>query len=108
MGKYEAIIEILCDRDYYRAKNLINLLGDKETFADVLIKIANPYVYDRFTKMYEYKMYTSFYNEARKKIIKNNLNLVSLILILKCNVLFLLFFSLYLSCSSFFCCIQTL
>ena len=73
MGKYEGIIEVLASSDYYKAKKLINILGDKESFVDVMIPISNPFIYDRFTKMYEFEMYTTFYNKARNKVIRRTL-----------------------------------
>ena len=73
MEKYEGIIEILASNDYYKAKRLIKILNDFDSFIGTMVKISNPYVFDRFCKMVEYKMDTDLYYQTRNTYIKKML-----------------------------------
>ena len=73
MEKFDNIIDILSSDDYYKAKKLINNLDNRDLFIKKIISISNPYVFDRFCKMFEYDMDTSSYYQERNKMIKNML-----------------------------------
>ena len=70
---YQNIINTLASDDYLSVKkDLYKLIHDKE-FIKYIVQVHNPIVFDRFIKMCEYKIDTSFLYEERNKFIKKSL-----------------------------------
>ena len=73
----DEIIILLESKEYYQVKNYINELIHNNHFINRIIKVANPFVFDRFIKMCEYKIDTQELYERRNKLIEKiilNLN----------------------------------
>lgn len=73
MEKYDDIINVLASSDYYVIKKDIDKLLNNSSFLNEITKVHNPFVFDRFIKMCEYKTDISYLCEKRKKFIKNAL-----------------------------------
>ena len=77
MNNYESVFSKLSSNDYHEVGKISdNLINDAE-FIKRIITISNPFIFDRFMKMIEYKMDTSPIYEERNKYIKKillNLN----------------------------------
>ena len=70
MEKYNEIINMLASRDYHNVSNILDNIDDKDNLIEKIIYIDNPHIYDRFSKMLEYKYDTLKLNEIRNKYIK--------------------------------------
>ena len=62
---YDDVIELLNSDDYYKAKESVLKLSNNEDFINQMITTHNPFVFDRFVKMLEYKVDTSKLYEER-------------------------------------------
>lgn len=71
MSDYTDILEALASSDYYKVKNKIYSLINDSKFLKIIIKINDPFVFDHFIKMCEYKMDTSFLQEMRNDYLKS-------------------------------------
>ena len=67
---YDDVIELLNSDDYYKAKESVLKLSNNDNFINQMITIENPFVFDRFTKMLEYKIDTSKLYEERNAFIE--------------------------------------
>lgn len=74
MDDYSKVIDILNSDDCYMVKNHINELINDQGFIDRIIIEKNPFVFDRFMKMCEYKIDTSVIYERRDKYIYKLIN----------------------------------
>lgn len=70
MRDYCDILEALASSDYYKVRNKCNLLVNDNLFLKMIVKINDPFVFDRFIKMIEYKMDTNILYENRCTYIK--------------------------------------
>lgn len=70
MSDYSDILEALASSDYYKAKKKCNLLVNNKDFLKIIVKINDPFVFDRFIKMIEYKVDTRKLYEDRNNYIK--------------------------------------
>ena len=67
---YDDVIKILSSDDYYKAKESVLKLSNNDDFINQMIITENPFVFDRFTKMLEYKVDTSKLYEERNTFIE--------------------------------------
>ncbi len=74
MVDYESVISLLKSDDYYQVKKRIYELINDSNFIRKIVKEKNPFVFDRFAKMCEYKMDTSIIYDERKKYLKKLIN----------------------------------
>lgn len=69
----DEIINLLNSDEYYKVKKYINELISNDHFISQIIKIDNPFVFDHFIKMCEYKIDTSVLYEKRNKFIQKTI-----------------------------------
>ena len=77
MPSYQEIINLLNSDNYYKVNNYINELINNPNYINKITLIDNPFVFDRFIKMCEFKIDTAKLYEERKVFIKTillNLN----------------------------------
>ena len=74
MDNYKWVIELLKSDEYTSLKSNINMLVNDSKFINLIVKIDNPIIFDRFIKMCEFRIDTSAIYEERKKFIKKKLN----------------------------------
>ena len=74
MEKYDEIINVLESDYYYRIRNDANELMRDPIFLKKIITAHNPFVFDRFVKMCEFKMDTSAIYEGRNKFVKKSID----------------------------------
>ena len=77
MNNYQEIYNLLNSDDYYKVKKNIDELINNPSFIKRITKEINPFVFDRFIKMCEFKIDTAEIFEERKIFIKeiiDNLN----------------------------------
>ncbi len=70
MEEYDSIFHLLSSSDYYKLDNQALILVNNKDFMKCMIKVPNPWLFDRFIKMLEYKTDTSLLHEERKKYLK--------------------------------------
>ena len=73
MKDYHDILDILVSNDYYKIKNDINNLINDSVFLKLITTFDNPFVFDRFIKMIQYKMDTTELYEKRNEYLKKNI-----------------------------------
>ncbi len=71
MSDYTDILEALASNDYYKVKSRIYSLINDSKFLKIIIKINDPFIFDHFIKMCEYKMDTSYLHEMRNDYLKS-------------------------------------
>jgi hypothetical protein len=74
MTNYDEIIGILNSDNYYSLRYDVMKLVNDEAFLKRIIKIHNPFIFDRFIKMCEFKIDTAAIYEERNKFVKKTIN----------------------------------
>ena len=75
MNDYSDILEQLASRDYRKVKKCCESLVNDSNFLKIIICINDPFIFDRFMKMNEYKIDTSSIYAERKKYIREALDI---------------------------------
>ena len=73
MNNYQRFIDLLATDEYYKIKQYTYFLINDKNFIDIIVKVHNPIVFDRFIKMAEYKIDTAEIHEKRNIFIRKKL-----------------------------------
>ena len=70
---YQAVFNILESSSYHSIKeDIYSLINDGE-FIKKIIRVNNPFIFDRFIKMCEYKIDTTIIHERRNDYLKDKI-----------------------------------